>query len=100
MVGYQAGGTRGRKLLNGTTSVRIFGQEVDVKANIEEIDTLSAHADYNEMIEWLKQSKDLNPKQVFIVHGEPDAADEFRLHLQDQLGWTATVPEYLSEHEV
>ncbi len=100
MVGYQAGGTRGRKLLNGCSSVRIFGQEVDVKANIEEIDTLSAHADYNEMIQWLKQSKDLNPKQVFIVHGEPDAADEFRLHLKDQLGWTATVPDYLSEHEV
>ena len=100
MVGYQAGGTRGRKLLNGCTSVRIFGQEVDVKASIKEIDTFSAHADYNEMIQWLKQSKDLKPKQIFIVHGEPEAADEFRLHLKDQLGWTATVPDYLSEYEV
>lgn len=100
MVGYQAGGTRGRKLLNGSSSLRIFGQDVDVKANIEEIDTLSAHADYNEIIQWLKQAKNLSPKQVFVVHGEPEAADEFRLHLKDQLNWTATVPDYMSEHEV
>ncbi len=100
MVGYQAGGTRGRKLLNGDKKIKIFGQDVDVKANIKEIDTLSAHADYQELIDWLKLSKSLSPKQVFIVHGEPDAADEFRLHLKDQLGWTATVPEYMSEYEV
>lgn len=100
MVGYQAGGTRGRKLLNGCSTLRIFGHEVNVKANIEEIDTLSAHADYKELIQWLKLSKDLHPKQVFIVHGEPEPADEFRLHLKDELNWTATVPEYLAEYEI
>ncbi len=100
LVGYQAGGTRGRKLINGDKVIKIFGQDVKAKANIEEIDTLSAHADYNELIEWLKNSENLHPKQIFIVHGEPDAADEFRLHLQQQLGWIATVPDYLSEYTV
>ncbi len=99
-VGYQAGGTRGRKLLNGCAAVKIFGLEVDVKASIHSIDTLSAHADYNELIQWLKQSKDMHPQQIFIVHGEPDAADELRLHLKDQIGWTASVPEYMSEYTV
>jgi metallo-beta-lactamase family protein len=100
MVGYQAGGTRGRKLLNGDHKLKIFGIDVKVKAHIEEIDTLSAHADYQELILWLKQSQGLNPRQVFVVHGEPDAADSFRLHLKDQLGWTAKVPEYMSEHVI
>ena len=61
---------------------------------------MSAHADYQELILWLKQSQGLNPRQVFVVHGEPDAADSFRLHLKDQLGWTAKVPEYMSEHVI
>ena len=100
MVGYQAGGTRGRKLLNGDKTVKIFGIEVDVKAQVAEIDTLSAHADYQELIDWIQQSNNLNPKQVFIIHGEPEAADAFRLHLQDQLGWHARVPDYLSEHTI
>lgn len=100
MVGYQAGGTRGRKLLNGDKTVKLFGVITEVKAQIVGIDTISAHGDYNEIINWLKQSKNLHPKQVFIVHGEPDAADEFRLHLKDDLSWNATVPEYLSEHEI
>ena len=100
LVGYQAGGTRGRKLLNGDQKVKIFGQNVDVKADIKEISTFSAHADYNELIQWLKLNKNLAPKKVFIVHGEPDASDEFRLHLKDHLGWTATAPEYLSEHTI
>jgi len=100
MVGYQAGGTRGRKLLNGDKSIKIFGIDTEVKAQVEEIDTLSAHADYRELIQWLKQSPDLQPKQVFIVHGEPEAADAFRLHLKDQLGWTAHVPDYMDEYNI
>ena len=100
MAGYQAGGTRGRKLLDGDQVVKIFGQDVQVKARIEAIETLSAHADYQELIDWLKGSDNLHPKQVFVVHGEPDAADAFRLQLQDQLGWQARVPDYMTQHEV
>ena len=100
MAGYQAGGTRGRKLLDGDQLVKIFGQDVPVKARIEAIETLSAHADYQELIGWLKSSDNLHPKQVFVVHGEPDAADAFRLQLQDQLGWQVKVPDYQSVHQL
>lgn len=100
MVGYQAGGTRGRKLLNGDQVVKIFGIDVEVKAQIAAIDTLSAHADYQELIHWLQLASDLNPQHVFIVHGEPEASDAFRLHLKDQLGWTAHVPDYQEEFSI
>ncbi|VAW37313.1 Metallo-beta-lactamase family protein, RNA-specific [hydrothermal vent metagenome] len=96
-TGYQAGGTRGQKLRDGAKHLQIFGREVEVTANIEKIPSFSAHADYREMIDWLKQSKNLNPKQVFVVHGEADAADEFRLRLKKEFGWHITVPYYLSE---
>lgn len=100
MAGYQAGGTRGRKLLDGDQVVKIFGQDVQVKARIEALETLSAHADYQELINWLKSSEHPHPKQVFVVHGEPNAADAFRLQLQDQLGWQAKVPDYQSVHQL
>lgn len=99
-VGYQAGGTRGRKLLNKPKEIRIFGRDVRVKADVSEISSFSAHADYNEMISWLKQSNMPRTPRVFVVHGEPDASDEFRLHLKDQLGWDATVPDYLAEYNL
>jgi metallo-beta-lactamase family protein len=99
-VGYQAGGTRGRKLLDKAKVVRVFGKDIEVKANIVEVPSYSAHADYKEIITWLKQSKITKPKKVFVVHGEPDASDEFRLHLKDQFAWDALVPDYLGEYEL
>jgi len=99
-VGYQAGGTRGRKLLDKPNKVRVFGRDVKVKADVLEISSFSAHADYNEMIDWLKQAKIPAPKKVFIVHGEPDASDELRLHLKDQLDWDSTVPDYKGEYQL
>jgi len=99
-AGYQAGGTRGQKLVNGHSSVKIFGREVGVQANIRELTGFSAHADYQEMIDWIKNSNISEPKRTFIVHGEADASDEFRLHLRDQLGWQAVVPDYKNEYKI
>jgi metallo-beta-lactamase family protein len=99
-AGYQAGGTRGQKLTSGTKKIRIFGRECKVNASIKSIPGFSAHADYKEMIDWLKQTKKLSPKQVFVTHGEADAADEFRLHLKDEFNWKVTVPDYLDEFQV
>lgn len=91
-TGYQAEGTLGRDLIDGAESVRVFGQEVDVKAQVHRMEMLSAHADYSEMLRWLRGFKS-QPKQTFIVHGEPDAALAMRQHIVDELGWeNLTIP--------
>ena len=91
LVGYQAAGTRGRTLAEGTDELKIMGQYVQVKAKIVQIEALSAHADYREMIDWLRASS-IAPKRVFITHGEPQAADALRRRLRDELKWDAIVP--------
>jgi metallo-beta-lactamase family protein len=92
LVGYQAAGTRGRSLLEGAEELKIHGQYVHVRARISQIQGLSAHADYTELLEWLGKGE-LQPKRVFVTHGEPQAADSFRRRLRDTFGWQAEVPE-------
>ena len=92
-VGYQAGGTRGRTLVDGAKELKLLGQYVPVRARIVRLDGLSAHADYGEMIEWLRAGK-LAPKRVFVTHGEPAAADAMRRRLVETFGWNAIVPEH------
>ncbi len=95
-AGYQAGGTRGAKILAGDPFVRIHGEDVPVRAEVARIDGLSAHADASEIIDWLKAfSPDQVPRMTFITHGEPAAADGLRLQIEKQLGWTCRVPDYL-----
>jgi len=91
-VGYQAAGTRGRSLIDGATELKLLGQYVPVRARIVQLDGLSAHADYAELVDWLRASK-LHPRRVFVTHGEPGASDAFRRRLRDELGWDACVPE-------
>jgi metallo-beta-lactamase family protein len=92
VVGYQAAGTRGRSLLDGIDEVKVFGQYVPVRARIVALDGLSAHADYTELLDWLRASK-LSPREVFVTHGEPASSDAFRRHLRDAFGWRARVPD-------
>jgi metallo-beta-lactamase family protein len=92
-VGFQAPGTRGEAMLSGAEEVKIHGQLVPVRAEIVELQGLSAHADYNELLGWLGNI-DPAPSRVFVTHGEPRAADAFRQKLQHQLGWHAEIPEY------
>jgi metallo-beta-lactamase family protein len=93
-VGYQATGTRGRSLVDGTDERKMHGQYVQVRARarVVQVQGLSAHADYREMVDWLEASK-VSPRRVFVTHGEPASADAFRRRLRDSLGWDATVPE-------
>lgn len=94
-VGFQAVGTRGRRLLDGEKSVKIFGQEVEVKARIERIYGLSAHADRSELFDWLDNFED-SPKFTFIVHGEPESATAFAEAIKERLDWYhVNVPDYL-----
>jgi metallo-beta-lactamase family protein len=92
-VGYQAGGTRGRALVDGADELKIFGQYVPVRARVAQVEGLSAHADYTELIDWLCQGKLAAPKRVFVTHGEPSGADALRRRLHDAFGWNAIVPE-------
>lgn len=92
-AGYQAGGTRGAKLLAGAERIRIHGQWVPVRAEIASLDMLSAHADEDELIAWLRGSSQA-PRKVFVVHAEPAAAEELRVRVEDELGWSCEVPGY------
>lgn len=93
-AGFQAAGTRGAAMLDGAEEIKIHGEYVPVKASVESITNLSAHADYSEIITWLKGFESA-PKKTFIVHGEPLAADAMRLHVEEQLHWHTEVPDYL-----
>ncbi len=93
LVGYQSPGTRGRSLEDGVPELKLHGQYVPVRAHIRKISGLSAHADYTELIAWLRASH-IQPSRVFVTHGEPASADAMRRHLRDQLGWNALVPDH------
>jgi metallo-beta-lactamase family protein len=93
LAGFQAPGTRGEALQHHVPDLKIFGEYVPVRAEIVELDSMSAHADYMELINWLSSIK-LKPKRVFLTHGEPAAADAFRKHLERHLGWNPEIPEY------
>ncbi len=90
-TGYQAEGTLGRRLLDGEKQVRIMKQEVDVRARIERVNALSAHADQQEILQWLS-GFDAPPRKTFIVHGEPPAQEALREKIA-AMGWNVIIPE-------
>ncbi len=90
LAGYQAAGTRGRTLQDGAETVKIHGQQIDIRANVATLHGLSAHADRNEVIRWLSEIAN-KPKQAFAVHGEPGATEAMVQNIQTELGWQATV---------
>lgn len=98
-VGYQAGGTRGAHLVAGESEVKIHGEWVKVRASVSQIDSYSAHADADELMHWLSGIRRA-PSQVYLCHGEPDAADRLRHRIQEQLGWPARVPEHMETVEL
>lgn len=81
-------------MLRGETEIKIHGQMVPIRARIENLDTLSSHADYQEILDWLKNLKSA-PKQVFITHGELDAAESLKSKIEETFGWKVTIPSYL-----
>lgn len=93
MAGFQAGGTRGAALLKGAEAIKIHGQYVPVRAEVRSLDMLSAHADRDELLRWLGGFRS-PPKGCFVVHGEAEAADRFRLRIAEQLSWNVRVPEH------
>ncbi len=92
-VGYQAAGTRGRRLVDGEKSVKIHGEWVPVAARIERVDSMSAHADSAEILRWLHGFA-AAPKTTFIVHGEVTAMQALSARIDRELGWTHRMPEH------
>ncbi len=99
LVGYQAAGTRGRRLQDGEKELKIHGEMIRVNARVETIGSLSAHADSAELMRWLKGFKRA-PRATFIIHGEPDAAAALRERIASELGWNALVPAYKEKVEL
>ena len=92
MVGYQAPGTLGRRLVEGQKKVRIRGQEVAVNASIHTLGGFSAHAGKHELLDWVR-AIETKPKRVFMVHGEPRALEALGASIREEMGLDVTIPE-------
>jgi metallo-beta-lactamase family protein len=90
-VGYQAAGTRGRSLVDGAPEVRIHGQQVTVRARIDRIDSMSAHADRGEILRWLR-TLPRAPERLCLVHGEAPPMDALKQMIVQRLGWNVQTP--------
>lgn len=91
LPGYQAEGTRGRQLSEGSQELKLHGKYYEVRADVEHIKTMSSHADQKELISWMSAIKG-KPEKVFIVHGEPSSSDALRVKIQDTFDWNCKIP--------
>jgi len=94
LAGFQAQGTRGRALQEGAKTIRLFGQEIPVNAEIVELGQFSAHAGKSELLRWLT-GLPAPPKQTYLVHGEPSAAQSLQASIRENLKWNVSVARYL-----
>ena len=92
-VGFQAPGTRGHLIVSGAPTVKIHGQEIPVRAHVEKLEEFSDHADYEEILRWLGTFR-FPPKQVLLVHGEPEAAHALEQRIEKKFGWEVRVPQH------
>jgi metallo-beta-lactamase family protein len=90
LVGYQAEGTRGRQLAEGAPTVKMFGHDVPVRAEVTSVDAFSVHADADELVDWVRPAP--TPSAAFLVHGEEAGSTALRDRLATELHWPVTVP--------
>ncbi|GGI45339.1 metallo-beta-lactamase family protein [Agromyces flavus] len=93
LTGFQAGGTRGARLIAGERVLRIFGEDVPIRAEVVSVDSMSAHPDADEMMDWLRAAPSA-PSATYVTHGEPNAADALRVRITRELGWDVRVPDH------
>ena len=98
-VGYQAEGTRGRKLLEGEKELKVYGKTVSFKMQVAEIEGLSAHADHAELLDWLSDVKE-QPEKIFIVHGEKEGAEALKQGIKETYGWESEIPQLYGIEEI
>ena len=99
LVGYQAEGTRGRKLLEGEKELKVYGKTVTFKMQLAEIEGLSAHADHAELMDWLSDVKE-PPEKLFIVHGEKEGAEALKQGIKETYGWESEIPQLYGIEEI
>jgi metallo-beta-lactamase family protein len=99
LVGYQAEGTKGRELQDGAKFIRLFAQQVPVRAQVVSMGQLSAHAGKSELLRWLSGFT-AAPRQIFLVHGEPVALNSLRDAVTEQFKWPVTIPAYLQTFDL
>lgn len=99
LVGFQAEETRGRQLLEGAHELKFFGKLYSVKAEIHHIESLSAHADQQGLLDWTSSIKNI-PEETFLIHGEPTAQEALRIKLRDTYGWKISIPELFGIKEI
>ena len=92
-MGYQSHGTLGRQIVDRKEQVRIHGRTYRVRAQVNQIYGFSGHADRSGLIRWLSHL-DSPPRQVFLTHGDEEAAESLAKHIRDQMKWNVSVPEY------
>jgi metallo-beta-lactamase family protein len=98
-AGYQAPDTRGDRIVRGEREVKMYGKMVPIRAQVELLSNVSAHADYEEVMNWLRHTQ-TPPKKMFITHGEPEAAHSLQAKITQQLGWECVVPRYLQKEKL
>lgn len=98
-AGFQAGGTRGAAMAAGAEAVKIHGEYIPVRAEVHNLTMLSAHADADEIMAWLRNFA-TPPRRTFVTHGEPAAADALRHRIEEELGWPCRVPDYRDSFEL
>lgn len=98
-VGYQAKGTVGRLLVDGIKEIRIYGISYHVHAEIKMVSSLSAHADYKEILQWLGYFEK-PPKKVFLTHGQLEAAESLKKKIEKRFGWLVVIPKYLDSFDL
>ncbi len=98
-IGYQAEGTRGRKLLEGDKELKVYGKWVPFNMEVAEIKGLSAHADHAELMDWMSKLNN-KPERIFIVHGEKESAEALQKEIKETHGWDAEIPELYSIEEI
>ena len=99
IAGFQAEGTRGRNLLEGKPTIKIYGEEVPVKCKVEHMASMSGHADREELFQWMSNFKE-KPKLTFCTHGEGERLIRYAEAIRQKFGWNVSVPDYLDSVEL
>ncbi|HHF7365552.1 TPA: MBL fold metallo-hydrolase RNA specificity domain-containing protein [Legionella bozemanae] len=97
--GFQAGGTRGDRMVRGEKEIKMFGQMIPIRAEVIQMENISAHADYAEILSWLAHLKN-TPRKIFITHGEKESAESLKVKIEQRFHWNCVIPNYLDQEKL